>query len=248
MFEWLLFQAQHGATTETLHISRTTYKPHSSNKRNTAAFAWTSPTPLPPLSTNAQNNKRKTTQKPHSHGRSAPPPSPSLPTNAQSRKRNSKHSHGRHQPTPIPPSPPMHRTGSETAASSAQPRPPSPLLHGSQIHMEVQTGMCEKSRSGGYVRKTNYRPPTTANNSRNNNIQQFVTIAFDNNLENRRLRKLPSRKPRSQVKASLRSASALPTAIQSRFLTVCQLQPQHFWYGVHDVGTPCDPVPGARPC
>ena len=243
MFEWLLFQAQHGATTETLHISRTRAtretQPHS-HGRHQPPFP-----PFPPMHKTTRGKLHRSRIRMDVQRPPHPPPSPPM------HRAERETVNIRMDVISPPPSPPPHQCTEQEAKQphhQPSPAPPSPLLHGGQIHMEVQTGMCEKSRSGGYVRKTNYRPPTTANSSRNNNIQQFVTIAFDNNLENRRLRKLPSRKPRSQVKASLRSASALPTAIQSRFLTVCQLQPQHFWYGVHDVGTPCDPVPGARPC
>ena len=61
-----------------------------------------------------------------------PHPPPTLTTNAQSRKRNSTckpHSHGRHQPRPIAPL-------------------PTPARRSNTYTLEVQAGMCDKSRVG----------------------------------------------------------------------------------------------------
>ena len=57
---------------------------------------------------------------------------PAIPANSQSRKRNSSckpHSHGRHQPLPSPP-------------------PPHLCTEVKCMRMEVQAGMCEKSKVG----------------------------------------------------------------------------------------------------
>ena len=121
MFEWLLFQAQHGATTETLHISRTRAtretQPHS-HGRHQPPFP-----PFPPMHKTTRGKLHRSRIRMDVQRPPHPPPSPPM------HRAERETVNIRMDVISPPPSPPPHQCTEQEAKQPHHQPSPAPLPH-----------------------------------------------------------------------------------------------------------------------